>query len=70
MAQQLSDNGDVVQGRMRERESTFPMIPVDEAISQVLEQALPLDPTTMKLADIPAGTYDMNFGHATFALRC
>lgn len=42
-------------GRVRERSSTFPMIPVDEAIGDVLRQAVPLEAATMKLADIPRG---------------
>lgn len=42
-------------GRLRERESPFPMIPVDEAIGEVLKQANPLAAVTLKLAEIPPG---------------
>ncbi|CAM9113787.1 unnamed protein product, partial [Hapterophycus canaliculatus] len=43
------------QGRPRERESPFPMIPVDEAIGEVLKQATPLKAVALTLADIPPG---------------
>ncbi|CAM9122404.1 unnamed protein product [Pylaiella littoralis] len=42
-------------GRLRERESPFPMIPVDEAIGEVLKQATPLEAVTLRLAVIPPG---------------
>ncbi|CAM9235871.1 unnamed protein product [Ectocarpus sp. 4 AP-2014] len=45
-----------MQGRLRERESPFPMIPVDEAIGEVLKQATPLEAVTLSLADIPLGS--------------
>ena len=44
--------------RVRERSSTFPMIPVDEAIGDVLKQAAPLEAEAMKLANIPRGRCD------------
>lgn len=44
-----------MQGRVRQRESPFPMIPVDEAIGEVLKQAAPLEAVTLRLADIPPG---------------
>lgn len=44
-----------IKGRLRERESPFPMVPVDEAIGEVLQQATPLAAVTLKLADIPPG---------------
>lgn len=44
-----------MQGRLRGRESPFPMIPVDEAIGEVLKQATPLEAVTLSLADIPLG---------------
>lgn len=44
-----------IQGRLRERESPFPMIPVDDAIGEVLKQATPLEAVTLRLADIPPG---------------
>lgn len=46
-----------IRGRLRERESPFPMIPVDEAIGEVLKQATPLASVTLKLAEIPPGEY-------------
>lgn len=46
----------VSHGRLRERQSTFPMIPVDEAVGQVLKEASPLSAVTMKLSDVPPGT--------------
>lgn len=58
MAAQLCthDRSSKAQGhRSRERESPFPMIPVDEAIGQVLKQAMPLEAVAMKLGDIPPG---------------
>ncbi|CAM9193389.1 unnamed protein product [Scytosiphon promiscuus] len=45
-----------LQGRLRERESPFPMVPVDEAIGEVLKQATPLKAVTLRLADIPPGS--------------
>lgn len=45
-----------VTGRVRERESTFPMIPVDKAIGDVLREAVPLEAITMQLSNIPRGT--------------
>lgn len=56
MAEQAASSGDVVQGRIRERESSFPMIPVDEAIGHVLAQATPSKAATMRLSEIPSGT--------------
>lgn len=50
----------VLPGRLRERESPFPMIPVDEAIGQVLREAVPLEAVTTKLADIPTGMTTYN----------
>lgn len=52
---QTSGDGCIVEGRLRERESSFPMIPVDEAIGQVLKEATPMEAATSKLADIPIG---------------
>ncbi|KAG5179608.1 MoeA N-terminal region-domain-containing protein [Tribonema minus] len=42
--------------RGRGRESSFPMISVDEAIAMVLEEAEALPPVTMPLADVPMGS--------------
>lgn len=50
-----SCEGSAIEGRQRERESSFPMVPVDEAIGEVLKQASTLEAVTVKLADIPAG---------------
>lgn len=50
-----SNGNDAARGRLRERESAFPMIPVDEAMGHVLANTVPLKATVMNLADIPPG---------------
>ena len=59
-----SCEGSAIEGRQRERESAFPMVPVDEAIGEVLKQATTLEAVTVKLADIPAGD-DIRAVHKT-----